>query len=503
MALDDIKASVVSAPDNGDASWVMPNEDSAEVKPVSPDSVLKPEVAAPVLPVAENKAIPVAPAPAPSLVQAPVSSTPVLNTTTPVSSMNTDSAVAQVSSEQNNSLMPEQKKSVWGKLIAMLVLVIVLLVLAFVGAVYADDQGLYASGISAKVSSLPLSSLWGGLSSVPSSASSQLNVAQQNTQNIHYTGNISGWGNTSSLSTDVALTDPFITSGSYNFSADSKNFLFNYQSSFGDNHITTEYRNVDGILYEGHATVKGESDLDWGTSNMTSLINASSVKDLLVSLVAKSTFVNHEKLSAGDTYHYQAVVSSSDLTLLSAYPSLSSWSDANGSVDIWISRKSHIVQKFMLSLTQSGSDAKKISIEANTNASIETIAVPDVLSETSTTTKTSDELRKADILKIQQALTKYYADRASYPISPVIENLSSSTSMLSKALVPLYLDSMPTDPFSTHYYGYKSDGKDYELTAVLDDTTDAEGMQVGAVFLFKVTAPALPTPSSSASSAAN
>jgi hypothetical protein len=146
---------------------------------------------------------------------------------------------------------------------------------------------------------------------------------------------------------------------------------------------------------------------------------------------------------------------------------------------------------------------KKISIEANANSSIEKIEVPSVLADTGTETKTSDELRKSDIIKIQQALAKYYSDRSSYPISPVIENLSTATSALSKSLVPLYLDIMPADPFSTHYYGYKSDGKDYELTAVLDDITDPEGMQIGAVFLYKVTASAAPTPSSSTSSLAN
>jgi hypothetical protein len=504
VALDDIKASSIGVTDSGEPTWVMPEETIVEVKPEFHEQPLKPELVKPSTPQVNHVVIPTNAQPSLPVAQPPVANSTVF-TSPPTSALsnNSDNSVAQVSSEQNNSLMPVPKKSIWGKLIALIVLVIVLLVLVFVGAIYADDQGLYASGISAKMSKLPLSSLWGGLSSVPSSASSQLSTAQQSVLSVHYIGNINGWGSVANVSNDIASSDPFIASGSYNFSADSKNFLFNYQSVFGDNHVVTEYRGVDGIIYEGHATAGSENSLDWGTSSQTSLLNAVKVKDLLVSMVSRSVYVGREKLNTGDAYHYKADITSSDLSLLLEYPSLSDWNDASGIVDIWISRKSHIVQKFMLSLTQSGNNAKKISIEANANSSIEKIEVPSVLADTGTETKTSDELRKSDIIKIQQALAKYYSDRSSYPISPVIENLSTATSALSKSLVPLYLDIMPADPFSTHYYGYKSDGKDYELTAVLDDITDPEGMQIGAVFLYKVTASAAPTPSSSTSSLAN
>jgi hypothetical protein len=86
---------------------------------------------------------------------------------------------------------------------------------------------------------------------------------------------------------------------------------------------------------------------------------------------------------------------------------------------------------------------------------------------------------------IETALLRYKTDHSnSLPVSVAIERLDSSSSVLVQALVPLYLSTMPKDPNTSKYYGYKSDGTTYQLSAVLDNTTDSEGTKSGSLNLY-------------------
>lgn len=408
--------------------------------------------------------------------------------------------------QPDNSLMPEVRHSVVGKLIGAIIFLIILSAIVFVGLVYADDKGLLISGLSAKATNLPLSSMWGGLSAKPQTASSQVNEATNRTNNMHYTGTIKGWGTTNIIDNNLVENDPLMTSGDFSFIAKGSNFLFNYKAIFGDNRLTTEFRNIDGVLYTGLSTVNtADNVLEWEKSKVVTNLGATLFNQQLTNLISKSTFVAREKLNSGDTYHYRTPIGTSDLSSIADFPSLSNWKDALGTADLWVSRKSHIIQKITLTLALAGTTPKSFLLEANVNSSVEEIEVPSVFASdstnsTDTTTKTSDTVRKQDIQKMATALNKYFTDRSSYPISAVIENTSDTKSVIRGALVPLYIDTIPTDPVGVHYYGYKSDGKSYELTAVLDDTSDSEGMQVGAVFLYKITNLSTPAANPSASS---
>lgn len=60
-----------------------------------------------------------------------------------------------------------------------------------------------------------------------------------------------------------------------------------------------------------------------------------------------------------------------------------------------------------------------------------------------------DGKRKADLISISSALEMYRADNSGYPITSNLSNaLTGGTSK--------YMDSIPTDPTSTHSYSYKS-----------------------------------------------
>lgn len=104
------------------------------------------------------------------------------------------------------------------------------------------------------------------------------------------------------------------------------------------------------------------------------------------------------------------------------------------------------------------------------------------------TTNVNDQIRKSNLLTLKSALKKYYIDNSLYPESLTISKTSVSDGPLVKALVPSYLDVIPDDPLSPQYwYGYKSDGQTFELTCVLEDKSDPEGVMSDNYNLYKLT----------------
>lgn len=98
----------------------------------------------------------------------------------------------------------------------------------------------------------------------------------------------------------------------------------------------------------------------------------------------------------------------------------------------------------------------------------------------------NDQTRKADLTKIKEALVKYFAQNNQFPVGEF--KTSDASSILAQDLVPQYIEKLPDDPLAPQfYYGYKSDGKTFELTAVLEDKTDPEGTNVGQYHIYKLT----------------
>lgn len=118
-----------------------------------------------------------------------------------------------------------------------------------------------------------------------------------------------------------------------------------------------------------------------------------------------------------------------------------------------------------------------------------------------------DQIRKADLQAIAQALEQYYQDNNQYPVSTTIDRTNDLSGRLNKALVPKYLDKLPIDPLDPgKYYGYKSPtGQEFELTAILEVTSDPEGELDNDLYLYKLTneqtAKAATTPQASSSPA--
>ena len=106
--------------------------------------------------------------------------------------------------------------------------------------------------------------------------------------------------------------------------------------------------------------------------------------------------------------------------------------------------------------------------------------------EITTPVLSNDETRKKDLASIATALKAYYAANQKYPTATTVQKTNEATTSLT-ALVPTYIAVLPTDPLTTRYYGYKSDGTTFELTCVLDDATDPSVIKVGTLNLYKVT----------------
>lgn len=104
-----------------------------------------------------------------------------------------------------------------------------------------------------------------------------------------------------------------------------------------------------------------------------------------------------------------------------------------------------------------------------------------------TNNNANDLQRKTDLANIKAALKEYFAANQSYPVAATTEKTIDSAAL--KVLVPDYIAALPLDPLTpTNYYGYKSaDGQTFELTCVLEDTTDPKGITTGSVFLYRIT----------------
>lgn len=133
------------------------------------------------------------------------------------------------------------------------------------------------------------------------------------------------------------------------------------------------------------------------------------------------------------------------------------------------------------------------------NQAVTTTTTTDTTATTESTANANDVIRKQDLVSLKDALKKYFQANQAYPVSETAQKTSDVPNVLT-ALVPTYIAELPVDPLSpTNYYGYKSDGLTFEITAALEDKTDPAGIQVGSYYLYKVTDTSTETPTTTKS----
>lgn len=98
-----------------------------------------------------------------------------------------------------------------------------------------------------------------------------------------------------------------------------------------------------------------------------------------------------------------------------------------------------------------------------------------------------DVQRKADLRAIAVALVEYAAAQRpfAYPQTQGVVKLDPGSEIAN--LLQPYLATIPTDPLAgTRYYGYRSSGSGFELTASLENTADAAATVEGSLALYRV-----------------
>jgi hypothetical protein len=135
----------------------------------------------------------------------------------------------------------------------------------------------------------------------------------------------------------------------------------------------------------------------------------------------------------------------------------------------------------------------KIEVGSTSAASADNTSTPatttsPITPPAASTGEQNDNLRKTDLAKIKGGLEAYKKKYGKYPISSSLLHLDSSGNIVSTALVPTYIDSIPTDPKAADgwFYGYTSNGKTFKLSARFENLTDPQITKVGDIYLHYV-----------------
>jgi hypothetical protein len=211
--------------------------------------------------------------------------------------------------------------------------------------------------------------------------------------------------------------------------------------------------------------------------------------------------VGNEKISDARCYKYLL----SEVELGDALGNVGITSEMVQSMNgtIWIGIRDHLIRKITLTIIPSVSASisridlemeiseygvnNSITVPSLTNVVDLTGASPSVTAAAGATeTLTGDDKRKSDLLSIKSALNEYKSKVGSYPVSTSLDKLNSAGSIAAAALVPNYIDSLPTDPKDSlgWYYAYKSDGNTFSLSARLTDSTDPSATKSGDIYLY-------------------
>lgn len=400
-------------------------------------------------------------------------------------------------------------KSIFLKLVLVLIGLTVLAAVVLIGLIFADDRGLINTGLAARLRFINLSSITGGLAVSPKTASVQVTKAMSAKSNFGFSGNLNGYEVNNGCSTGALLEDtaacpaatsidPLSIDTKIELTVINQDYsLVNTLNDAGVN-IVSEYRFAGGQMYlrsafgavDTEANGTGSAEDSWvkGTASLPIVVDT--LKSGLGLIINGGSFVGAEKIGDTSTYHYSKAVSGKDVPILSAFSSsenVSSWLRANGQFEMWVGRTDHLPKKVKLSLTDSLKRTIVFDLTLVT-PKIGEISAPVGASDPNVVL-TPDQTRKSELAEIASALAQYLSAKGSYPIATSSARLDAPDSVLAQALVPIYIKSMPSDANSARYYGYISDGSTYQLSAVLDSATDPDVRIVGTVNLYELKSP--------------
>lgn len=243
------------------------------------------------------------------------------------------------------------------------------------------------------------------------------------------------------------------------------------------------------------AVTYGSSADKWLALNVDKLKDKSLVTNIFNLNVdsgfsVKGARVGNEKVDNVRCYKYRI----DSLEIGSSLSSIGITSDMVPTLsgDVWIGIKDKLIHKMSIKITTPVSSAvRMVNLDIKFSDFDVKNSIQKVSSSDQVTAEASnlsgDDKRKAGAKILIDALAKYKTDNKSYPISTSFIKLNSSDNVVSKALVPRYLTSMPEDPKSSSgwYYAYKSaDGTKCVISARLENQSDKEGSLINNVLLY-------------------
>ncbi len=449
---------------------------------------------------------------------------------------------------QPHNLTHHDKKHIRLAWLLPLILVIILIV-GSIALVVLTETGIINWGMEKIYKPYGIEKIWGGtpIDLKQALAVSNTKVAGINSYNFTHSGKVDSNVTLSTDNQTIASTINLTQDGKILLSNSA--YLKNTSSATAQNaNSTTPFLSSNNMVSE---VIVGDklylrTNLDntnaqnsWDAFNYSDSVNRNQIvsninvmqqfTNLTNYIVGNGIYLGQEKINGQIYYHWGAQLSSNAIGEMT----LVGWPDIESLIkdykvkqqintnqvygDFYIARNSKTLtqviftaQAINFNTTVKSSNAQ-VSMDLldtynfNSFNQVTTINVPDVSNVTipdagTFTTKsaiywflqpvqkkTADAIRKADLANIKTALDNYKATNGSYPVSQTLTKTSDANTPLS-VLVPDYLSKLPLDPNTpTYYYGYKSDGNTFELTCVLDDSTDSQGAQIGSFYIYKLT----------------
>lgn len=216
-----------------------------------------------------------------------------------------------------------------------------------------------------------------------------------------------------------------------------------------------------------------------------------------------------EKLATVQTAHYTYSLTRDQLfallPMLKALPAGAAIGpEAKIQAELWMGTKDSLPYQLKLAIHEQRAGAKLTSqwlFSLSKFGQADQLALPDT-SKSRTASLASiipdnltnleiasrDVQRKADLAKLKTALENYKVQHGGYPSTGnELTKVSDPKSNLAQLVGP-YLPSLPVDPNGGEaWYGYRSDGQTYELSAVLESSHDPSGVDRGGKLLFLLT----------------
>jgi len=296
------------------------------------------------------------------------------------------------------------------------------------------------------------------------------------------------------------------------------------KTDFTINKITGRNSSVSMITSQNDLYVNTSSDIEFNAKAENnkwldyslSAPDSENVLNDIYSLKTDSGFsiigrrIANEKVSDMRCYRYQ--IDSLELGSSLEFLGIESEMVQKISGDVWIGIKDKLIHKIDVTLIPSiSSSVSRIDLEVEfyDYGSGNSIEIPrldskiaisgseeaevseEAIEETTTITSTEssrDTSRKTDLASIKSALSEYYSDNGYYPVSSNWSDINQASSQIVSKLVPEYLSAIPVDPKSAEgfYYGYKSDGKTFTLSARFENLNDPQITQFGDIWLHYV-----------------